>query len=154
MFRLDGKRRFPGRGANGRCVEMVGCCSFSNSRSFAARFLQIMLHKQVWLTWYLRKLNNSQAHGSLRRVRAVCCVIVLPGSLVWFWFCFGARLSSSVCHSGKYSGQFHISAPSVINGVFVTVGNVVMWWLQRSGRWCHPVRCCASRVSERLLLCF
>lgn len=61
------------------CVEMVGCCSFSNSRSFAACFLQITLHKQAWLTWYLRKLNNSQAHGSLWRVCTVSCVIVPPG---------------------------------------------------------------------------
>lgn len=42
----------------------------------------------------------------------------------------------------------------MLNGIFVTVGNVVMMWLQRSERWCHPVQRCVSPVSECLLWCF
>lgn len=141
MFRLDGKWWFPGERWR---VEMVGCCSFSNSRSFAACFLQIMLHKQAWLTWYLRKWGNSRAHGSLRRVRTLSCVMVLPAFL--FWFCFSARVGSSICRSGKYSSRFHGGALCMSNSVFVTIANVVMLWLQRSERWCHPVQWCLCLV--------
>lgn len=64
-------------GATVGSVEIVGCCLFSKSRSFTACFLQTVLHKQAWLTWYLRKLNNARAHGSLQGGNN--CAIVLPG---------------------------------------------------------------------------
>lgn len=103
----DGRLGFPGGANVSRSVEMVGCCLFSNSRSFTACFLQIMLHKQAWLTWYLRKLNNSGAHGSLQKGNKFCdCA----ARLFVFWFSCSARMSSRVCRRGKHGRQFHVGA--------------------------------------------
>lgn len=143
---------------------MVGCCLFSNSRSFTACFLQIVLHKQAWLTWYLRKLNNSRPHGSLQRGNKFCdCAARL------FVFCspFGARMGSRACHRGKYSGQFHFSAHFYDQqhicdqwkwcfGIWDLICWSV-WFFQRSNCWCHPVwiQCCVHlcRIYDSLL-CF
>lgn len=131
---------FPGRGGDSLSVEMVGCCLFSNSRSFAARFSQIMLHKQAWLTWYLRKLNNSQAYGSLQRGNTLCdCA----ARLLVFWSSRGARTGFKSLSQRKMQRAVPLLLlVSVISSLFVTSGNAVSVLI--SGLWCHPVQHCVS----------
>lgn len=83
------------------------------------------------------------------------CVVWLHRQV---FFCSGcasvARVGSSICNSGKNSSRSQVSGLSVINSIFGTTGNVVVWWLQRSDRWCHDVQWRVSHVSQCLLLCF
>lgn len=120
---------FLAEGATVGSVEVVGCCLFSKSRSFTACFLQTMLHKQAWLTWYLRKLNNGRAHCSLQTGNN--CAIALPGR-----WCAALPSLPEWVQEFVTEEQFHFSAQPVWWPVEMRIWSV--WWM-RSAHWCHPV---------------
>lgn len=115
---------FLAEGATVGSVEVVGCCLFSKSRSFTACFLQTMLHKQAWLTWYLRKLNNGRAHCSLQTGNN--CAIALPGR-----WCAALPSLPEWVQEFVTEEQFHFSAQPV--------WDQWKWGFGQCGGWGQPI---------------
>lgn len=113
----DGKLRFPGRGSDVRSVELVVFSLFSNSRGFTAYFLQIVLHKQAWLTWYLRILNNSWFTAERKWVLQFCCQVV---RVLLKLYCQNGFKSLTQENAAVDSTLVHFA---MINGIFLTSEN-------------------------------
>lgn len=61
---------------------------------------EIMVRKQLRLTWYLRKLKNGRAHGSLQRGNQLC-----DFAARLFWFSSSVRTGSRVCRREKNTAE-------------------------------------------------
>lgn len=107
---------------------------------------EIMVRKQLRLTWYLRKLKNGWAHGSLQRGNQLCdCAARL------FWFSSSVRTGSRVCHRGKHSRASQ-SAHCCDWCIFLNRGKC-----GRAGQddcRCHPIQwcLCLSKIKMSLSL--
>lgn len=95
---------------------------------------EIMVRKQLRLTWYLRKLKNGRAHGSLQGGNQLCdCAARL------FWFSSSVRTGSRVCRRGKHS---RASQSAHCCDWCIFLNRCKCGRAGRNDRGCHPIQQC------------